>query len=198
VRFCKWQPLSSPVDLVGEAARMRWARPFLTVPLVLDVSADADGRWLLTAGLPGETAVAERWRASPEVAVPALGRGLRQLHDALPLAGCPFDWSVPHRLARAVGDARSLRDPPPVDRLVVCHGDACSPNTLLAPDGTVAGHVDLATLGVADRWADLAVATLATTWNYGPGWERPLLAAYGVEEDSARTAYYRALWHVGP
>jgi kanamycin kinase len=58
--------------------------------------------------------------------------------------------------------------------------------------------VDLATLGVADRWADLAVATLATTWNYGPGWEDPLLAAYGVERDPPRTGYYRALWDVGP
>jgi len=198
VRFCKWQPLSSPVDLAGEAARMRWAAPFLTVPSVLDVASDAAGRWLLTAALPGETAVSDRWRAAPATAVPALGRGLRQLHDALPAAACPFDWSVPHRLARAVRDTRHLREPPPVDRLVVCHGDACSPNTLLHPDGTVAGHVDLPALGVADRWADLAVATLATTWNYGPGWEGPLLAAYGLAEDPGRTAYYRALWDVGP
>lgn len=32
-------------------------------------------------------------------------------------------------------------------------------------------------LGVADRWADLAVATWSTTWNYGPGWEEPVLDA---------------------
>jgi len=198
VRFCKWQPLSCPVDLAGEADRMRWAAPFLTVPRVLDVAADDEGRWLLTAGLPGETAVSDRWRATPEIAVPALGRGLRRLHDALPVAVCPFDWSAPHRLAEAVHDARHLRDPPPVDRLVVCHGDACSPNTLLHPDGTLAGHVDLAALGVGDRWADLAVATIATTWNYGPGWEQPLLDAYGIAADPVRTAYYRGLWQVGP
>ena len=91
-----------------------------------------------------------------------------------------------------------LAEPPAIDRLVVCHGDACSPNTLLAPDGHLAGHVDLGSLGVADRWADLAVATWATEWNYGVGWEGPLLEAYGVASDPARTSYYRLLWDLGP
>jgi kanamycin kinase len=53
-------------------------------------------------------------------------------------------------------------------------------------------------LGVADRWADLAVATWSTRWNYGDGWERPLLDAYGVDPDPDRTAYYRLLWDLGP
>jgi len=51
-------------------------------------------------------------------------------------------------------------------------------------------------LGVADRWADLAIATWSTQWNYGPGWERHLLAAYGINRDLRRTAYYR--FAVGP
>jgi len=53
-------------------------------------------------------------------------------------------------------------------------------------------------LGVADRWADLAIATWSTTWNYGPGWETPLLDAYGVAPDPDRTRYYRLLWDLGP
>jgi kanamycin kinase len=68
-----------------------------------------------------------------------------------------------------------LADIPPADGLVVCHGDSCAPNTLLTGDGRWSGHVDLGALSVADRWADLAVATWSTTWNYGPGWEMPLL-----------------------
>jgi kanamycin kinase len=56
------------------------------------------------------------------------------------------------------------------------------------------GCADLGDLGVADRWADLAVAT----WNYGPGWETPLLDAYGIAPDPARTCYYRLLWDLGP
>ena len=55
---------------------------------------------------------------------------------------------------------------PPIDRLVVCHGDACAPNTLIDDDGRCCGHVDLDALGVADRWADLAVATMSLEWNY--------------------------------
>jgi kanamycin kinase len=124
---------------------------------------------------------------------------LRYLHDTLPVAQCPFDWSVPYRLRRAVGDTAALLDPPPVDRLVVCHGDACSPNTLLAEgSGEAVAHVDLGALGVGDRWADLAVATMSLGWNYGPGWEESFLTAYGVGPDPVRSAYYRALWNVGP
>jgi kanamycin kinase len=80
---------------------------------------------------------------------------------------------------------------------VVCHDDACAPNTLIADNGRWSGHVDLGDLGVADRWADLAVATWSTEWNYGPGWEQPLLDAYGVEPDAERTRYYRLLWELG-
>jgi kanamycin kinase len=51
---------------------------------------------------------------------------------------------------------------------------------------------------VADRWADLAVATWSLGWNYGPGWDATLLDAYGVAPDPERTAYYRLLWELGP
>jgi kanamycin kinase len=51
---------------------------------------------------------------------------------------------------------------------------------------------------VADRWADLAIATWSTGWNYGPGWESLLLEAYGVPPDPDRTRYYRLLWDLGP
>ncbi len=78
-----------------------------------------------------------------------------------------------------------LADIPPVDRLVVCHGDSCAPNTLLTGDVRWSGHVDLGELGLADRWADLAIATWSSEWNHGPGWERLLLDAYGVPPDPA-------------
>jgi kanamycin kinase len=79
--------------------------------------------------------------------------------------------------------------------LVVCHGDACSPNTLIGDDGQWSAHVDLGALGTGDRWADLAVAAMSTEWNYGPGWEGALLKAYGISADPARLAYYRELWN---
>jgi kanamycin kinase len=157
-----------------------------------------DGRcaWLHTRGLPGLSAVHPRWLAAPRVAVRAIGAGLRTLHDSLPVRSCPFDWSAPARLHQLTPAARArLGDPPPIDRPVVCHGDACSPNTLIDDRGRCCGHVDLGDLGVADRWADLAVATLSLGWNYpGRRWEAEFFAAYGVEPDAARIDYYRRLW----
>ncbi len=223
-RFVKWAPHSSGIDLGAEAARLRWAISYTPVPEVVDVGSDGDGSWLVTRAIVGENAVSERWRADPMRAVAAIGEGLRALHDRLPVAGCPFSWSAVDRVEDArrraadgaldrsrwfpehgsIGSVeRALElvaDAPPVDRLVVCHGDACAPNTLLDARGASCAHVDLGTLGVADRWADLAVATWSTTWplNYGPGWEQTLLDAYGIEADPERTAYYRLLWDLGP
>jgi len=181
--------------LTDEAVRLKWACRHVVVPEVLSVG---DGR-LHTAGLPGRSAVDPRWLARPRAAARAIGSGLRGLHDALPVGDCPFEWSVTSRLAELPARRRAgLEAPPPVDRLVVCHGDACAPNTLIGDDGACSGHVDLGALGVADRWADVAVAMLSLGWNYGPGrWERELLDAYGVADDPARIAYYRALWEAG-
>jgi kanamycin kinase len=220
-RFAKWAPAGSGLDLAAEAARMAWAVAYTPVPRLLAHGADGTGSWLVTRALPGEMAVTDRWQARPRTAVTAIGEGLRALHDALPVATCPFSWSAGDRLREvreraargkldpagwhpdhqdlSIGAAlERLADPPPVDKLVVCHGDSCAPNTLITGDGRWSGHVDLGELGVADRWADLAIATWSTTWNYGPGWEAALLDAYGVAPDPDRTRYYRLLWDLGP
>lgn len=63
----------------------------------------------------------------------------------------------------------TLHEPPPIDRLVVCHEDAWAPNTLTGDDAEWTAHVDLGALGLAHRWADIAVAAMSTEWNYGPG-----------------------------
>lgn len=200
-RFVKWVPAGVPLDLDAEVARLRWAAPFTPVPTVLEAGSDDEGSWLVTHPLAGRSAVDPRWIAEPLTAVRAIGAGLRAMHDALPVDDCPFDWGVEARIAAAdrreggpSAEREALGPPPPVDRLVVCHGDACAPNTLLADDGTWLAHVDLGTLGVADRWADLAIATYSTIWNYGPGYEEPLLDAYGIAPDPVRTAFYRGLW----
>lgn len=219
--FVKWAPTGSGIDLNQEAERLIWAARWTQVPRLLDRGSDAAGSWIVSAGLGGETAVSDRWRADPAPAVEAIGAGLRDFHEALPVASCPYSWSADERVADAVhrgvrgqldpsrwhADHRDLElddaleliaNPPSVDRLVVCHGDACVPNTLLDDDGACVGHVDLGSLGVADRWADLAVATWSTQWNYGRGWDQRLLDAYGIELDQERTHYYRLLWDLGP
>lgn len=198
-RFIKWGPRNPETSMRDEAERMRWAWTWIAVPEVLDQGEDATHEWLVTVALAGDSAVAPRWIADPATAVRAVGEGLRALHEALPVSECPWEWSVPRRVENArergirVPDA--LRSPPPVDRLVVCHGDACVPNTILDDAGRWTAHVDLAALGTADRWADIAVAAMSTEWNYGPGWADELIAAYGVEPDRERLAYYRDLWN---
>lgn len=198
-RFAKWAPHGVGLDLRAESARLRWAVDYTTVPAVLDEGRTDEGDWLVTAGIPGDSAVGDRWRDDPLLAVRAAGVGLRHLHDTLPVDACPFDWSVEARKARSTMWAASpdpaLADAPDVDRLVVCHGDPCVPNTLLLDDGTWSGHVDLDALGTADRWADLAVASMSLGWNYGDGWEDVFFEAYGIDPDPERIAFYRALWN---
>lgn len=220
-RFVKWAPRNSGIDLSEEARRMRWAADFTPVPQPLEAGSDASGAWLVTSPVPGRSAVDPHWLRQPRIAVAALGEGLRALHEVLPTVGCPFSWSADERVADArCRAAGGLIDParwhaehrdlsvqhacdrlgevPAIDRLVICHGDACAPNTLLSDDGRWSGHVDLGRLGLADRWADLAIATWSTVWNYGPGWEGLLLQAYGITPDRDRMAYYRLLWDLGP
>ncbi len=181
LEYVKVSPPQSAHHLVAEVDRLRWAADFTVVPDVLDAGAG----WLHTAGLPGSSAVDPRWVAEPRTAVRAIGAGLRLLHDRLPVAGCPF------------GPPPWVTDSLPADRMVVCHGDACAPNTLVGDDGSCCGHVDLGDLGVADRWADLAVATLSLSWNYAGDWGDELFDAYGVDPDPERVDFYRRLWNAG-
>jgi kanamycin kinase len=115
-----------------------------------------------------------------------VGAGLKLLHDALPVDESRFGpppWVV--------------ADAPPADRLVVCHGDPCAPDTLIDEDSRCCGHVDLGDLGIADPWADLAVAMMSLSWNYSGSWGGELLDAYGIDADPARIDYYQRLWEAG-
>ena len=209
--YLKWVPHGAPCpDPLAEADRLVWAGSFSPVPRVLDVGRDAHGSWLLTAavevgGAVATSAIEPRWRALAVRSATAVGAGLRRFHDALPTDTCPFVRTAPTRiaalratpaalLASADGTTTAVGAPPPVDRAVVCHGDATVSNTLFDRAGRFAAHVDVGDLGVADRWSDIAVTTRSVTRRYGPGLEPLVLAAYGVAPDHERTTYYRALW----
>ena len=182
--FVKWAPAGSDeLDLAAEADRMEWACRFHPVPRPLARGQDADGSWLVTAPVPGDSAVTARWKAEPALAVTAIGEGLRAMHDSLPAAGCPFSWSAAERLAAARRKAEAGgQDPaawhpshqgltvaaalesaaaiPPADQLVVCHGDACAPNTLIGP--AAAGPGTSTSAASASR-------TGGRTWRSRPG-----------------------------
>lgn len=197
-RYLKRNPLPSSEDLALEAEKLTWLGPWHPVPAVVDCFRDGDVEYLITEAIPGDNAVSAENRNRPDRAIAAIGRGLRRLHD-LPGEDCPWTWSVRERLALIDRDAESTRESlgpaPEIDRLVVCHGDPCAPNTLIGEDGAFVGHVDMQRLGLADRWADLAVVTMSFEWNYEEFDESVFWDAYGIAPDAERIAYYRALWN---
>ncbi len=196
-RFIKWNPAGSGESLAAEAERMRWLADRHPAPRVIDLHVTAEEELLVTAGLPGRSAVDPEWLDRPDEAVRAIAEGLRTLH-ALPPESCPFDWGVAARVrvaaSRGIDVPHELRTPPPIDRLVVCHGDACAPNTLLDDAGRFLATMDVGRLGLADRWADLAAAVMSLGWNY-PEYDEDLFwRAYGAVPDRVRLDYYQRLW----
>jgi len=184
--YLKWSPAG--VDLTPEFERLEWASTWHPVPEVVDfVDAAERGQLLVTRALRGRSAVDERWQREPRRAARAVGEALRALHDQLPVAACPFLW-YPTQQAEL----------PLPDHLVVCHGDPCAPNTILADDGRLVGHVDLGRLGVGDRWVDLAVGSANLDDNFGPGYQDAYFEAYGIDRDEARIRFYRQLWDTAP
>jgi kanamycin kinase len=223
VRYLKVQVADHEPTLEAEAGRMRWARDRLPVPEVLGHGrAEGEGgagavEWLLTVALPGVNGVHDSVRRDPARLVEGLARGLRRFH-ALPVAECPFDFRQEAAMAhvrRRVGAGMVRQDHlheefseltpstalaeleatrPSAERPVVCHGDYCTPNVLLDEDFEPVGFVDLAELGVADPWWDLAAATWSIGWNLGEEWSDRFMAAYGVEPDPTRLRWYRLLY----
>lgn len=198
--YLKIGPRHWEFDVPAHVARLTWVGQYVAAPRVLATGELDSLLWFETAALPGWGAVSEHFAAGSPFAPPpaemaeALGRALRTFHDAVPVAACPWTWSVADRIAaRTLPRAEQLVQHPPVDA-VVCHGDACNPNFMLDDDLRCTGYVDLGQLGVADRWADIASATLSLGWNLGPDLTDSFLDGYGLALDQERLTYYRRLW----
>ncbi|WP_457028795.1 aminoglycoside 3'-phosphotransferase [Kitasatospora sp. P5_F3] len=193
--FLKLAPGALGMALLGEAERYSWlAEQGFPTAEVVEHGADERGGWLLTTAAPGRSA-AEPWpEHRRDAVVDALADCAAALH-ALPAGDCPFDRS----LATLLPFAGLTIPRPPVEDLVVCHGDYCAPNILLDPDTlTVTALVDVGTLGVADRYTDLAqmARSLGNGLNpqYGPRSADRFVARYGATPlDEQRLAFYRLL-----
>ena len=193
--YVKYGPPHPEFEPAPEFARLRWVSAWVNAPRPIDHGADVAGyRWLRTVGIPATSAVLGGWRDHPDIVVPELGRALRRFHDRVPVADCPWEFSIQGRLATTLAAVSPTAQWPGVDR-VVCHGDACNPNFLLDASGRCVGYVDLGRLGVGDRWADLAPALLSLGWNFGDGWQPAFLAGYGIEPDPAKQEFYTWLWN---
>ena len=211
--------------LDAEAARLRWLATTALADRVPAVVESEAGR-LVTTAVPGEDLAARAVRlgvstwAGTEVPVAtvarelafAFGRALRELHDGLDPATCPFDERLDVRLeaaARRVADGevdpdefepeyegrtpgelleQLQRTRPSDEDLVVTHGDWCFPNVLF--DGDRWGMVDLAGLGAACRWYDLGIGSRTTMHNVGAEAVSAFFEGYGIEPDQERLDYY--------
>jgi kanamycin kinase len=175
VRYLKVHPVGSGIP--DEATRLRWAAGWVRVPILIEYGSDGFRDWLMTAELAGQGAAQHPWRQSdPDRLAKVLGRGLRAFHEAVPVDECPF-WAPG-------ADAET------VDR-VVCHGDYRLPNAFLEKD-EVTGYLALGSVGVADRWSDLAVALTNIDDNLGPRRRQTFLDGYGIAADEEKLARYAA------
>lgn len=220
VCFVKVGPDGGPDGIAAEVKRLDWLAGRAAVPEVLAHAVDEDGQgWLVTAEAAGLAAHDPLHRmASVEPLLGALGRGLRGLHDSLPVDGCPFDARLDlvlaHTEARAAAGmvdvdglepayrrfsvdqllerVHETRPAEPAEDLVVTHGDPCLPNLLVDPAvNEVTGVLDVGRLGVSDRYRDLGIALRSIARNLGPEVAWRFLDAYGLPHpDLQRLEYY--------
>ncbi|MFD9941708.1 phosphotransferase [Nonomuraea sp. NPDC059023] len=194
-------------EAVAEHARLVWLREWAGVAEVTAFEGDV----LVTADIGVETLAAGEGTDDPGVGA-AMGGALRALH-AVPVTECPFDGRLDVLLAQArrnvvegrvdAGDfdddnlgrtpmqvyERLLAERPEGEDLVVAHGDF-TPSNVMA-NGVL---IDLARLGVADRYRDLAIALRDLSGDFGPRAVAAFLSAYGLEApDEAKLAYYRLI-----
>ncbi|MBX3011982.1 MAG: aminoglycoside 3'-phosphotransferase [Caldilineaceae bacterium] len=218
IGFLKVGSRQSLAPLAADAARLEWLADRLPVPRLLGYQETADACYLLMGVIPGtDTAtLSQQAGIDLEPVVRLLAAGLRQVH-AVPIVDCPFDAclarqieQVQFRLARGLVNADVIGGPwagrpipdlfaellatiPPVEDLVLTHGDYCLPNILLEGD-QVSGFVDLGRVGVADRYRDLALVQRSLIRNCGPAWVPYFFAEYGLPQpDEAKLTFYQLL-----
>ncbi|GAB3824441.1 aminoglycoside 3'-phosphotransferase [Kribbella italica] len=216
--YAKVAPRHGIDELRAERDRVNWlATTGIPGARLLDWIESDDGVCLVTSAVPG-VAAADLPPAQRQGALSALGAAFRALHE---LPGCPFTRPLTEVVDQAADVVRRgavnpdfLNDEWRKERpetllervrteqpyaekaadLVVCHGDACLPNVFLDPETLeVTGFIDLGRLGLADRYADLALikAQLFDEWDTSVD---EFLRGYGLEEpDQRRLDFYLLL-----
>lgn len=225
--YLKEVPRGRMEALARERDRLTWlAGTIMATPRVLFWQEADDHARLFTTAVPGVPAsdlpgdrLLEAW--------PSIAEQFAALHR-LPPATCPFDRGLasmvacardvvarnavnpdflpdedktrpPSELLARVTDELPIRLAEETGDFVVCHGDACLPNILVAPlTLRCTGLIDLGRLGCADRYADLALllANAQESWTSPDQAERAhaiLFETLGVTPDRDRLAFYLRL-----
>ena len=203
-------------DLDREWQRLRWAE-LLVLPTPKPISFSPEPPELLVQGSLHGVTLDEILHTSSAIELGRLlGGAVRAIHE-LPVSDCPFRETLDialERAARAVASEsvrldlldprlrstplselleRVQRERPPVEDLVVTHGDIALASVYT--DGArISGYANLGMLGVADRYRDLALCVRDLAEDAGADAVRAFLTTYGLRRpDSQRLAYYALL-----
>ncbi len=209
----------------NETAMLRFLAGKLPVPRVLACVVENGTRYLLTDRFKDRMLCDESLMAHPYQVAELLADGLNQLW-AVDISDCPTRSWLTRRLRVAEDNVaqgrvipeqvepetfgpggfadpeallRYLQENRPEETPTLVHGDYCLPNVLT--DGSrVTGFIDLDWCGVADKWADIALAWRSLKHNcdghHGshPGWSsRLIFDALGIAPDWERLRYYLLL-----
>jgi len=182
--------LGEGVELRREREVLSWLKGKLPVPEVLGYEENDGRKYLLLSEVFGHTAAEEHCLAGKqaEKTVIVLARALRLIHS-IDTSICPFPRNLEVVLCEARDRVRlglvdtddlepenATRSPNeildelvssrPTEDLVFTHGDYCLPNIILQ-GGALSGFIDLGRAGVADRYADIALAIRSLRHNLG-------------------------------
>ncbi len=211
----------NPVDPWGglkiEADALAWLGMRLPAPEVVFYERVNGTDYLLIRALPGLPASDDYWKTNPRRLAEILAESMLALHSLDP-ADCPFDQriatklrEVTHYVRLGLVDADDFdsenegRTPedilnhvhaerPLQEDLVVTHGDFCLPN-LIIDNWKLSGFIDVGSLGVGDRYQDLALCAgnLADELDTDQYSER-FYSAYGLTAvDAEKIRYFRLL-----
>ncbi len=143
--------------LAGERDRLGWLAGRWPVPEVLGFFREAGDDWLLTREIRGVPMYHPSVGWAPGRVAATLGAILRELH-ATEASDCPFG-------VKKRGH-------------VLVHGDYCLPNVLVSEE-RLSALVDVGGSGLANPETDLAAGVWTLQYNYGKGFARTFLDAYG-------------------
>jgi len=144
-------------NLTAERDRAAWLTGRWPVPEVVGLFQALGDDWLVTRAVPGVPMFDSSVGWEPARVAVTFGEILKQLH-AVDATGCPFGVSKRGH--------------------VLIHGDYCLPNVLVH-DGRFSAVVDVGLVGLGNPEIDLAAGVWTLQYNYGKGFARAFLDAYG-------------------
>lgn len=144
--------------LEGEAERLGWLRGRWPVPELIGLFHGFGDDWLLTHAVRGVPLNDRSIKWDGATMARGLAEILLELHG-VDSTDCPF------------GEARPGH--------VLVHGDYCTPNVLVE-NGRLSALVDVGGARLGHPSVDWAAAIWSLNYNYGPGFARQFLDAYGA------------------